>query len=72
MQWFASVADVNFVLIKVLERPAFQVKGADVDRFMNEINSLKWCTDNLVFLDEVCFDNRDMWRTHGYGTVGKP
>ena len=38
----------------------------DIVRFVKEFNSLTWTMTSLVFLDEVSFDNRCMWRTHGY------
>jgi hypothetical protein len=36
----------------VVERRAIEVKASDIVRFTNEINSLDWTPDNLLFLDE--------------------
>lgn len=33
--------------------------------------AIPWDTFHLVFLDEVSMDNRDMWRTYGYGPIGE-
>lgn len=56
---------------KVVERRAIQLHLSDVLRFANELRSIPWLLDNLVFLDEVSFDNRDMLRKQGYGVVGE-
>ncbi|KAI8849647.1 hypothetical protein BC829DRAFT_416690 [Chytridium lagenaria] len=56
---------------KVLERRAIQVNRLDVIRFWNELNELPWISHNLVFLDEVGFDNRDMIRRKGFGIKGE-
>ncbi|KAL7749977.1 hypothetical protein RI367_004492 [Sorochytrium milnesiophthora] len=56
---------------KTLERRAMQIKLKDFERFVNEINSLDWKPSNLLFLDEVSFDNRDAWRQKGYGRKGQ-
>ena len=55
---------------KVVERRAIEVKASDIVRFTNEINSLDWTPDNLLFLDEVSFDNRGMIRKRGYSIKG--
>ncbi|ORY45856.1 hypothetical protein BCR33DRAFT_678677, partial [Rhizoclosmatium globosum] len=46
------------------------VKETDIMRFMREINSLDWTLYNLVFLDEVSFDNRGMICRRGYAVKG--
>ncbi|KAL7746040.1 hypothetical protein RI367_008648 [Sorochytrium milnesiophthora] len=49
-----------------------KIREDAVLRYALELNNLKWMMVPLVFIDEVSFDNRDMWRTRGYGEVGKP
>ncbi len=39
-------------------------------RYVRELGLLIWGPTNIVFLDEVSFDNRDCWRTHGYSPKG--
>lgn len=56
---------------KCLERRAIQVRQDDVYRFFMELNSLPWDYSNLLFLDEVSFDNRGMLRNRGYAEKGK-
>ncbi|TPX67036.1 hypothetical protein CcCBS67573_g07622 [Chytriomyces confervae] len=56
---------------KVLERRAIQISQADIVRFTEELMDLPWILENLVFLDEVSFDNRDMLATRGYGMRGE-
>lgn len=56
---------------KVLERRAIQICHGDIIRFFKELQSFPWLLSNLVFLDEVGFDNRDMLRRHGYGIKGQ-
>jgi transposase len=56
---------------KVLERRAFQINEADIFRFIRELEIIDWCHQNLVFLDEVSFDNRGMIRKRGYAPRGK-
>lgn len=55
---------------KVLERRAIQISVEDVLRFANELLSFPWMLENLVFLDEVGFDNKDMMRKRGYALKG--
>ncbi|KAI3659420.1 hypothetical protein MP638_000179 [Amoeboaphelidium occidentale] len=55
---------------KCLERRAIQVCYADVARFTRELYSIAWMHCNLVFLDEVSFDNRCMLRRKGFGLKG--
>ncbi|KAJ3265000.1 Serine kinase [Chytriomyces hyalinus] len=50
---------------KVLERRAIQISQADIVQFTEELMALPWILENLVFLDEVLFDNQDMLT--GYG-----
>ncbi|XP_065074193.1 uncharacterized protein LOC135698228 [Ochlerotatus camptorhynchus] len=56
---------------KVLVKRAIQIKNAKIEFYCSELQSLKWDTFNIVFLDEVSFDNRDISRSMGYGPVGK-
>lgn len=55
---------------KVLERRAIQINNEEILRFTKELHSFPWILQNLVFLDEVSFDNRDMLRNKGYGMKG--
>ncbi|KAJ3309375.1 Serine kinase [Boothiomyces sp. JEL0838] len=56
---------------KVIERRAMQIKMEEITRFANELNSLNWTKNQLVFMDEVSFDNRDMLRKRGYSLKGE-
>lgn len=56
---------------KALERRAIQIRSDDITRFCDEMRRLRWDYHNLIFLDEVSFDNRAMLRTRGYGVRGK-
>ncbi|XP_055589357.1 uncharacterized protein LOC129741636 [Uranotaenia lowii] len=56
---------------KTLERRAIQIRTEDIIRFYEEINSFRWDYHNLIFLDEVSFDNKAMLRSRGYGMKGK-
>lgn len=56
---------------KTLERRAIQIRHDDIYRFSFELNNLNWDFFNLVFLDEVSFDNRGMLRTRGYAAKGR-
>ena len=56
---------------KVLERRAIQLNVASVVRFARELTEFPWILDNLVFLDEVSFDNRDMLRKRGWYDLGE-
>lgn len=56
---------------KSIERRAIQIRDDEIIRFVKEIMSIPWDIYNLVFLDEVAFDNRDMLRNKGYGVIGK-
>ena len=49
-----------------------QISCKDIIRFYNDLNSLpmNWTYQNLVFLDEVGFDNRDMFRKRRYALKG--
>ncbi|OWY93784.1 hypothetical protein PHMEG_00036688 [Phytophthora megakarya] len=52
---------------KVLVRRAMHIKERDVFRFVEELSQIDWSHSNLVFLDEVSFDNRGM----GYALRGQ-
>ncbi len=56
---------------QVIERRALQIRMETVLRFKENLDSLRWSPYNLVFLDEVSFDNRDCWRTRGYAPRGQ-
>lgn len=56
---------------KVLEKRAIQIKRKEIDFYTDELNCLQWDTFNILFLDEVSFDNRDMNRDKGYGPIGE-
>lgn len=56
---------------KVLEKRAIQIQMADVVRFCKELTTFPWILENLVFIDEVSFDGRDMVRRKGYGVKGE-
>ncbi|XP_062534851.1 uncharacterized protein LOC134204032 [Armigeres subalbatus] len=72
-----SVSSICFILHeaglswKTVERRAIQIRDAEIIRFMRELLAIPWDIYNLVFLDEVSFDNRDMLRRKGYGVVGQ-
>ena len=53
---------------KVIERRAIEISVVDICRYFNDLQSLpcSWNYNCLVFLDEVGFDNRDMFRKCGY------
>jgi transposase len=55
---------------KVIERRAMQIQASDICRFHKDLSSVPWLLQNLVFLDEVSFDNRSMMRRNGYGLKG--
>lgn len=56
---------------KTLERRAIQIREDEIFRFCSELNAVDWDLYNLVFLDEVSIDNRDMLRNRGYGVKGE-
>lgn len=56
---------------KTIERRAIQIRDDEIIRFCKEMLAIPWDVYNLVFLDEVAFDNRDMLRKKGYGVIGK-
>lgn len=56
---------------KVLERRAIQIQVEDILRFTNELTCFPWLLENLVFLDEVGFDNKSMMRKRGYAIKGQ-
>ncbi|ETI34763.1 hypothetical protein F441_18676 [Phytophthora nicotianae CJ01A1] len=53
------------------QRRAMHIKEHDVFRFAEELSSIDWSHHNLVFLDEVSFDNRGMIRRRGYSIKGR-
>jgi transposase len=55
---------------KVIERRAMNIQATDICRFQSDLSSFPWILQNLVFLDEVSFDNRSMMRRNGYGLKG--
>ncbi|KAG2896159.1 hypothetical protein PC116_g18046 [Phytophthora cactorum] len=56
---------------KVLERRAMHIKERDIFRLVDELAHIDWSHHNLVFLDEVSFDNRGMIRKRGYSLKGQ-
>lgn len=56
---------------KVIERRAIQIRQDDIIHFYFELTSFPWDIHQLVFLDEVSFDSRDMLRNRGYAPVGE-
>jgi transposase len=56
---------------KVIERRAMQVTALSVYKYTQELKGFNWLVQNLVFLDEVSFDNRQMFRKRGFGLKGK-
>lgn len=56
---------------KTIERRAIQIPNDEIIRFTKEMLAIPWDIYNLVFLDEVSFDNQDMLRRKGYGVVGQ-
>ncbi|POM61878.1 hypothetical protein PHPALM_29039 [Phytophthora palmivora] len=58
-------------LILSLGRRAIHIKGLYVFRFVEELSHINWSHQNLVFLDEVSFDNRGMIDKRGYAIRGK-
>ncbi|GMF51562.1 unnamed protein product [Phytophthora fragariaefolia] len=56
---------------KVIERRAVQIKEQDIFRFVEELSHIDWSHRNVVFLDEVSFDNRGMLRKRGYAVRGQ-
>ncbi|GMF39963.1 unnamed protein product [Phytophthora fragariaefolia] len=56
---------------KVLECRAMHIKEHDIFRFAEELSKSDWNHQNLVFLDEVAFDNRSMIRKRGYSLKGR-
>lgn len=56
---------------KKIERRAIQIRKADILKFADELDSIKWQFHQLIFLDEVSFDSRHMLRNHGYDVKGQ-
>lgn len=67
----STILRENNLTWKTLQRRAIQIQNADIKRFSDELNQLPWMPDNLVFLDEVAFDNRGVLRKKGYGLKGQ-
>ena len=59
------IITINGLSRKTIERRAINIQEKDVIRYFKEINAIDWTASNLVFLDEVSFDNRDMIRKYG-------
>ncbi len=58
-------------LFKVIERRARAIRLSSILNFARELDSLHWTPFNLVFLDEVSFNNRCCYRTRGYAPQGQ-
>jgi hypothetical protein len=56
---------------KMIQRRAIQITTFDVLRFSQELQEHAWLIHNLVFIDEVSFDNREMYRKRGFGLKGQ-
>ncbi len=54
-----------------MERRSLHVRFDSIQKFAQELDGLHWVHHNLLFLDEVSFDNRGCWRTRGYAPRGK-
>jgi transposase len=57
---------------QVVERRAMEIRMADVIRFSKELNMIRPTHEQLLFLDEFGFDNRDMLRKFGWFVKGRP
>ncbi|KAJ3227101.1 hypothetical protein HDU78_010103 [Chytriomyces hyalinus] len=66
-----GILNVFGIRWKAAERRAMHIKEADVMGFTFEVNSLDWTLYNLVFLDEVSFDNCSMVQKRRYALKGK-
>jgi transposase len=55
----------------VLERRAMHIREQDVFQFVEELSNIDCSHHNLVFLDEVSFDNRGIIRKRGYSLKGQ-
>lgn len=56
---------------KKIERRAIQIQKSNIQKYADEMDSFQWHFHQLVFLDEVSYDSRDMLRNKGYGVKGK-
>ncbi|XP_055601345.1 uncharacterized protein LOC129750136 [Uranotaenia lowii] len=56
---------------KTIERRAIQIRDDEIVRFVKELLAIPWDLFNLVFLDEVSINNKDILRRKGYGIVGQ-
>lgn len=63
----------NWLVNLFKERPILHQseEAEDILRIANELLSFPWTLENLVFLDEVGFDNKDMMRKRGYALKGQ-
>ncbi|KAJ3230173.1 Serine kinase [Chytriomyces hyalinus] len=72
-----SASHISFILReaglswKVIECHAIQINQEDVIQFAKELAIMPFLLENLVFLDEVSFDNRAMLQTKGWGVQGE-
>lgn len=55
---------------KCIERMARQIQMKDIVRFCQEMDELNWSWEQLVFIDEVSIDGREVLRKRGYGVKG--
>lgn len=56
---------------KCIERRAIQIRQHDILEYCAELSCIRWDLYNLVFIDEVSFDNKGMLRNRGYVVVGE-
>lgn len=54
-----------------MERRAININIIEIARYTAELAQLNWKYENLIFLDEVSFNNRDMLRKRGYALKGQ-
>ena len=72
-----SVSTVWRILIrnnysyKVLQRRAIDIKLAAITSFTEELNNLSPLPEQLLFLDEMSLDNRDMFKKKGFFRKGE-
>jgi len=57
---------------QVVERRAMEIRMADILRFTKELDLFRPSHEQLLFLDEFGFDNRDMLRKFGWFAKGRP
>lgn len=56
---------------KKIERRAIQIRRSKIIKYVDELEAIPWQLHQLVFIDEVSFDSREMLRSHGYGIKGE-